>query len=51
MMDASPYLSRPARTLREVCHETVRDADGGSCTDCPLADLCQKDAERMAERR
>ena len=44
MMDASPYLSRPARTLREACHETGRDAAGGSCLDCPLADLCEKNA-------
>jgi hypothetical protein len=35
MMDASPYLSRHARTLHEVCHETGRE----------------KDAEPMAERR
>jgi hypothetical protein len=51
MMDASPYLSRPARALREACHETGWDAEGRSCTDCPLADLCEKNAERMAERR
>jgi hypothetical protein len=51
MMDASPYLSRPARSLREACHQTGHDTDDGSCIDCPLADLCEKDAERMAERR
>jgi hypothetical protein len=51
MMDASPYLPHPARTLREACHEIARDAEGRSCTDCPRADLCEKNAERMAERR
>ena len=50
-MDVSPYLATPARTLREVCHATGRDAAGGNCIDCPLTDLCEKDARRMAERR
>jgi hypothetical protein len=46
VMDVSPYLSNPARTLREACHETGRDAGGGNCIDCPLNDLCEKDAAR-----
>jgi hypothetical protein len=44
MMDASPYLLVPARTLREACNEIGRDAADGSCLDCPLADLCEKNA-------
>jgi hypothetical protein len=50
-MDISPYLSTPARTLREACHETGRDAAGRNCQNCPVTDLCEKDARRMAERR
>jgi hypothetical protein len=40
----SLYLLSPARTLRETCHETGRDADGRLCSDCPVADLCAKQA-------
>ena len=41
---ASPYLLSPARTLRETCHEIGRDGDGRWCADCPVADLCAKEA-------
>jgi len=50
-MSASPYLLIPARTLREVCQETGRDAEGRACIDCPVADLCEKEARRPAPRR
>jgi len=50
-MLVSSYLSNPLRTLREACQETGRDAAGRNCVDCPLADLCEKQARRMAERR
>jgi hypothetical protein len=51
VMDVSPYLATPARTLREVCHATGRDAAGGNCIDCPLTDLCEKDAARQNDER
>jgi hypothetical protein len=51
MMTVSEYLLSPARSLREVCLEAGRDAGGRHCIDCPLADLCKKEARRMAERR
>jgi len=44
-------ISNPARTLRDACPEAGRDAAGRDCIDCPLADLCEKQAGRMAERR
>ena len=46
----SSYLRSPARSLREVCHEIGRDAGGRRCLDCLVADLCGKEALRMAER-
>jgi hypothetical protein len=50
-MSDSRYLKSPARTLREACHEIGRDVDGRRCLDCPMADLCEKEAKRTAERR
>jgi hypothetical protein len=50
-MPVSTYLVSPARTLREACHEIGRDAGGKNCRDCPVADLCEKEASRTAERR
>jgi len=50
-MDVSLYLSSPARTLREACHEIGRNAEGRNCKDCPVADLCEREVRRMAERR
>jgi hypothetical protein len=50
-MAVSEYLVSPARSLREVCLESGRDADGCNCIDCPLADVCKKEARRMAEWR
>ncbi len=47
-MSVSPYLLTPPRTLREACHEMGRDAEGKACTDCPVADLCEREAQRMA---
>ena len=40
----SRYLLSPARTLREACHEIGRDGDGRLCADCPVSDLCAKEA-------
>ena len=50
-MSARAFLLSPARSLREVCLEAGRDAAGRNCIDCPVADLCKKEARRMAERR
>jgi hypothetical protein len=44
-MAESSYLRSPARTLREACHETGRDGGGRLCVDCPVADLCAKEAK------
>ena len=51
MVDVSPYLARPARTLREACHETGRDAAGENCVGYPLANLCEKGASRRNDER
>jgi hypothetical protein len=51
MMPIAWYLESPARTLREACHETGRDGGGQRCADCPVADLCRKEAEEATERR
>ena len=50
-MPDNSYLLSPARSLREACRETGRDAEGKAGVDCPVADLCEREARRMVERR
>jgi hypothetical protein len=50
-MSVSAYLKLPPRSLREVCHEAGRDGGGRKCLDCPLADICIKQAQRIARKR
>jgi len=45
-MSVSAYLTLPARSLREACHEAGRDVGGKKCVECPLADICMKRAQR-----
>ena len=49
-LGASPYLLSPARALREVCHEIARDGDRRVCADCPVADLCEREARARKSR-
>jgi len=49
-LGANPYLLSPARTLREVCHEIARDGDRRVCADCPVADLCEREARARKSR-
>jgi len=49
-LGANPYLLSPARTLREVCHEIGRDGNRLACADCPVADLCEREARVRKSR-
>jgi hypothetical protein len=46
MGDGSPYLSSPARTLYDACHEAGRDRNNQACPDCPVRTICDADRRR-----
>jgi hypothetical protein len=45
--EVSPYLSLPARTLRNACHEVGRDDDGRACPSCLVQDICGADGPHL----
>ena len=38
-----PAPLSPAMTLREACHRTGQDEDGGRCPLCPMLELCESE--------
>ena len=46
----SPYLERPARSLREACRQAGHDEHGWRCLDCPLRQLCFDESRWLVKR-